>query len=364
MKKNGFYKFRLMPLCLSFFIMFATALWSANPIVYVVGYENEGAKRNEYDTVERGKAIAWVDGVKKSLSGLPDTVYSFSIYNGKIYAAGETSNNTPCYSIDGVKKEIKLEDENPELVVSGSVYDIVVYDGQVYASGETGYYQRPGSGIENVSALWLGVEIAKNGFMGDYYSNEGGGTYVMQFTIYKGKPYMTLFSEGIALEKGANYLGATYVANGKEFKLTGTEAVTSDIKVYNGKVYVSGRYKKGGYNRACFWVDGKRVDLPGGKASRATSIHVAKGKVYVSGYYYDKANKACYWENGVLKELAGGTLPGAVDDDALLPIAVHNDKVYIAGYYYEGKTKKACYWIDGKKVNLSGGVKAVAIEVQ
>ena len=327
--------------------MFAVSLFGANPTVTVVGYETEN-----------GKAIAWTDGEKKVLSGLPDEVKSFSVYSGKIYAAGFTEfkdNITPCYAVDGVKQALELATDD-EYRVYGYVEEILVSQGIVYARGIQGL-AIPDAGPAYVPSVWGdGKNVAVNINVFDPMSQSA-----KSFAVYNKNIYLLMYSSDM---NGGDDGYPYYVLNKKETKLSGSGAVATAITVSSGKVYVAGRYKKAGYNRACFWADGKQVDLPGGTASRATSIYVAQGKVYVSGYYYDKANKACYWENGVLKELAGGTLPGAVDDAAVLPIAVNNGKVYIAGSYYEGKNKKACYWVDGKRVDLPGGVKAVAIGVE
>ena len=347
MKKNGFYKFRLIPLCLSFLLLYATALWSAEPTVYVIGYETE-----------YGEVLSWTNGSKKYLTGLPNEVYSFSIYNGKLYVMGCSKNKNPCYWIDGVIKEIQLE-KSTEWVAIGGVFSTVISNGKLYAFGWTTGCVPEGCGPGSYS-LWVdGVEKKRSEFSNYEITEAEEGPGINQFTVVNDKLYMTVSDYDSSWKKSVSYF-----VDGKKFKLSGTDVVTSDIAISSGKVYIAGRYKKAGYNRACFWADGKQVELAGGKASRATSISVSKGKVYVSGYYYDTANKACYWVNGVKKDLEGGTISGAVDDSAKLPITVYNDKVYIAGYYYEGKNKKACYWVDGKKVDLPGGVEAVAIEVQ
>ena len=358
MKRSKLAKYHKLSLCISIFII-AVVVFSgctksgsksspnANPSVYVVGYETEN-----------GKAISWVDGVKKDLSGLPDEVNSFSIFNGKIYAAGFMNVSKeiikPSYSVDGSKKELPLK-QAKGYEVYGAVEDIIVSDGKVYAHGFEGVYI-PNAGVVSGSSVWVdgaeGKSVAKN--------FDSMGLQVISFAVSNGKDYLLLYNGDINIPNP--YL--CYLVNEKETRLQGgAEANAKSIVVNNGKVYVAGRYKKAGLNKACYWEDGKLIELPGGTASRATSIAVDGSNIYVSGYYYDGINKACYWINGVKTDLDGGAVSGAVAETDKLPIALANGKVYIAGNIFLNNNKKACYWVDGKRVDLPGGVKAVAIEV-
>ena len=322
--------------------MLAVSLLGATPTVYVAGYGTDGVT-----------ICAWADGKKKAESKIMENVQALSIVNGKVYVLG-SSNAKPCYWVDGVKTELPLHPVPKDAYTSsGEVRYLTIVNGTIYICGETDYNVPEGSGAK-ISTLWTNGNPSQL----DHRSMMGMGDVV--FTVSNGKAYAAISSIDIDRDKRI----VETIVNGKSKELSGNGPIATGIAVSGKSVYVAGRHASGGLNRACFWADGRQVELAGGKASRATSIYVAKGKVYVSGYYYDTANKACYWVNGVKKDLEGGTVSGAVDDSAKLPITVYNDKVYIAGYYYEGKTKKACYWVDGKKVDLPGGSQAVAIAVQ
>ena len=70
---------------------------------------------------------------------------------------------------------------------------------------------------------------------------------------------------------------------------------------------------------ACYWVNGSRVELPGG--DWATDIVVVDGDVYTSGTC---GEYACYWVNQEKYELPGLWGEGEA-------IAVDGDEVYVAG---------------------------------
>ena len=104
-------------------------------------------------------------------------------------------------------------------------------------------------------------------------------------------------------------------------------------------VYIVGEsYNSEGNLTACYWVDGSRVELPGG--AWATDIVVVNGTVYTSGT--GEASDACYWIDQTRYDLPGfwGEAEG---------IAVHNGDVYVAGWYDNG----SCYWKNGQKIDLT-----------
>jgi hypothetical protein len=102
-------------------------------------------------------------------------------------------------------------------------------------------------------------------------------------------------------------------------------------------VYIVGEsYNSDGEWGACYWVDGVRVELPGGYI--ATDIVVSNGNVYTSG----SADDACYWINQTRYDLPGN---GGVGE----AIAVDGNDVYVAGWYNNG----SCYWKNGERINLT-----------
>ena len=88
---------------------------------------------------------------------------------------------------------------------------------------------------------------------------------------------------------------------------------------------------------ACYWVNGSRVELPGG--DWATDIVVVDGDVYTSGTC---GLTACYWINQTRYDLPGEWGEGEA-------IAVDGDDVYVAGWFDNG----SCYWKNGQQINLT-----------
>ena len=347
MKRSKLAKYHKLSLCISIFII-AVVVFSgctksgsnANPKVHVAGFETEN-----------GKVCAWVDGEKTTVPNISGKVESLFIINGKVYATGSL-NKSLCYWVDGVKTELPLTDM---MVMSAEVSYLTKVDGDVHVYG-TAVISLPASEPYTILRKWINGTKADIDLTADIGASDILGA---KYTLVNGRIYASL----MLYAKGADENTAATAVGAKLTELSGKNPVPSSIAVSGQNIYVAGRYKKAGLNKACYWVDGKQVELPGGTASRATSIAVEGSNIYVSGYYYDGINKACYWINGVKTDLDGGAVSGAVAETDKLPIALANGKVYIAGNIFLNNNKKACYWVDGARVDLSGGVKAVAIEV-
>ena len=107
-----------------------------------------------------------------------------------------------------------------------------------------------------------------------------------------------------------------------------------DNPVISGStIYIVGSTSDG----ACYWVNGSRVELPGG--DWATDIVVVDGDVYTSGTC---GLTACYWINQTRYDLPGDWGEGEA-------IAVDGDDVYVAGWFDNG----SCYWKNGDQINLT-----------
>ena len=117
------------------------------------------------------------------------------------------------------------------------------------------------------------------------------------------------------------------------------DGICNSYLIEGRTVYIVGSsYNESGNQTACYWVDGVRVELPGG--AWATDIVVVDGDVYTSGT--GEASDACYWINDVRYDL-----PGSYGEAEA--IAVHNGDVYVAGWFDNG----SCYWKNGEKINLT-----------
>ena len=104
-------------------------------------------------------------------------------------------------------------------------------------------------------------------------------------------------------------------------------------------VYVAGYItNESGESTACYWLNGKRVDLGDGQIE---DIVVSDGKVYSVGWTFGA--DASYWIDDQSFTLEG-------NDAEAYAIAVHNGDVYTAG-----RDNGACYWKNTQKNKLSGG---------
>jgi hypothetical protein len=164
----------------------------------------------------------------------------------------------------------------------------------------------------------------------------------------------------------------------KDLRIAGTGGYTSGITVHSGNVYISGGFGSDGSpivgtywrDRACYWKDGTRIDLPipDGTQSITTGISVHGGNVYVSGIYGDDyysssySGIACYWKDGTKIDLP---IPDGTQSRTT-GISVQDGNVYVSGIYGDdsgsyfsynnGATSYfygiACYWKDGTKIDL------------
>ena len=113
-------------------------------------------------------------------------------------------------------------------------------------------------------------------------------------------------------------------------------------------VYIVGdSYNSEGIQTTCYWMDGVRVELPGG--DWATDIVVSNGNVYVSGTC---GANACYWINETRYDLPGDGGEGEA-------IAVDGDDIYVAGWYNNG----SCYWKNGERINLTTNAESQAFAI-
>ena len=115
-------------------------------------------------------------------------------------------------------------------------------------------------------------------------------------------------------------------------------------------VYTAGFFD-GGNEKACYWKDKLKTNLPVGTGiSYAKAITQSGGSIYIAGYYSDGGNSiACYWKDGIKTDLPAGA--GASHAYA---ITQSGGSIYIAGCYDDGGTSIACYWKDGIKTDLPG----------
>ncbi len=127
------------------------------------------------------------------------------------------------------------------------------------------------------------------------------------------------------------------------------DGICNSYLITGRTVYIVGSsYNEAGILTACYWVDGTRVELPGG--AWATDIVVVNGTVYTCGT--GESSDACYWINTTRYDLPG-------DWSEAEAIAVDGDDIYVAGWFDNG----SCYWKNGEKINLTTGRESQAFSI-
>jgi len=148
---------------------------------------------------------------------------------------------------------------------------------------------------------------------------------------------------------------ACYWKNGKRIELSNVDSTTTAIAVVGSDVYVVGDYyDAGSLNRIpCYWKNGKRIDLEG---SSAVAIAVSGSDVYIAGWYdvFDDGIPlggwvACYWKNGKRTDFwTNGPKTGS----QAYAIAVVGSDVYVAGQSNAYSDFYASYWKNGTRTRL------------
>jgi hypothetical protein len=137
-------------------------------------------------------------------------------------------------------------------------------------------------------------------------------------------------------------------------------------------VYVAGSFMDGNIEKACYWVNAERRDLPNG--TRTVAITVVDGKVYVAGYTttiaLNRANETihriCYWVDGV-QFILNPNYNGYRQEYEVQDISVINGQVYLVGRYSDSWSSgwKSYYWVGDTGYNLnseSTGILGIADE--
>jgi len=121
----------------------------------------------------------------------------------------------------------------------------------------------------------------------------------------------------------------------------------NSIEVAGSDVYITGVFKKGDNNHACYWKNGKRV-LLSKLPSEANKLVIDGKDIYVAGHIRKKGiSVAAYWKNGEITELGSGKT-----HSSLQSIVIADKKVYSCGFTTR-KVNQATYWIEESGIVLS-----------
>lgn len=259
---------------------------------------------------------------------------AIALHDRKVYVTvGESGGKTNGYSIDGIWHANQMPDEARSMYASPSIGFL---DGSLYIAG---YYITTAN--EFIACYWkdgvchpLDIPDHSDNAAGASLAVSGGSVYIAGQANY-GELVGYWIDEiwnPLSLPEGSS---SVYIA---------------DIACSEGSVYVLGNTS---IDQISLWVDGvaQTLSAPKGSECYSKKIAVADGKVYVTGYYYEKANfiQACYWKDGVFHKLD-------TPDNALsntYDIEVVEGSVFIAGNYFPNDNDfRGCYWKDGVRVDI------------
>lgn len=283
-------------------------------------------------TDEATHGVYWKNGEMTVLPGLEggstDTIASaVQFHNGSLYLAGTVGTRAfvglPCLWIDNEIKTLPVLDINN----GGSVNDMYIDGETVYTGGfveegsqalpaywrneEMTYYDCPGAQcigkaieVDNGDVyLAVGITYEHHRFEAVYYKNgeiieltslsdESQMGWPEDMTVANGKVYVV----GYYYAENGNYKPALWVDGElQELSMVDPDLIGSAyaIQVYQGHVFISGdtaRMKDPDVTPqvvetiACYWVDGKRVDLPGLSDNSETGVEGSGMAIFVSEY--------------------------------------------------------------------------------
>jgi len=250
----------------------AVAITVANGKVYTAGdYLTD--KVYAFD-IFYSKPCYWIDGIRIAFPNyIYGTIKSMTVINGSVYSIGvDTYPTRSDYYL--------LVNTNTQSSSKECLEYITTVDGVTYISGYSGspYYSAYGQrvGLDGSNAYGItvvngSVYVAGN----DYRSNNSIPCYWVDGVkrVLPGIGVATRIAVINGVEhvighnnRSGNDYEAYYWVNGEKTQLTNA-ASFSEIKNYNGNIYITGSFKQGAINIACVWKNGERFVIPGGKTA-------------------------------------------------------------------------------------------------
>jgi hypothetical protein len=294
-------------------------------------------------------------------TGIEDTgsdgnaIDAFGVFNGNLYAVGQTYNNCP---------------KNNIAVLNGSVWDTVggglrdtdalcflAYDSLLFVGGQ---FNTAGN-IHNVQgiATWDGTkwDSVGSGLFGI------GGVYAL--SLYNHEVYAggQLYNK----IRGRNIYGVgKWNGNYWDSLGKGVNGDVNALEIYNGELYVGGYFDSAGWkpaNNIARWNGAKWDSLDGGVNSVVTALCVYNGKLYVGGYFTEagsmSVNYIATWDgtkwDTVGKGISGGSFPN------VYTMCTYNHSLIVGGQFTSagGKSaKQIARWNDTVWSALGAGFNA------
>ena len=271
----------------------ATQITVVNGIVYVVGWRSISGQNNEW-------FLYWINGERKNFGlGLSERTNAtgVAIINGDVYVVGSLYMDLPNPNERAV---LWINGQSRQLASSWSkAFGIATEDGASYILVRTNnrsYYTAYGQDVSLNGDPW-GINVV-NGevyIAGSYRDSNNGGVpcYWVDGTRY-------------SLPMGNNNVGSAWgiaIANG----------VTHIIGQTSTFIPASGNSSSRNEDRTLrYWINGVIQENPPNAAS-FSAITSFENAVYITGYFRQGAlNIACYWVNGVRTAIPAGRTANAI----------------------------------------------------
>jgi hypothetical protein len=229
-------------------------------------------------------ATLWVNGVAQRLGekGRDSVARSVCVSGGDVYVAGKDGDGAVLW-INGVARMLAKGEDT-------SASAVFVHGGDVYVAGQK----------DSEAMLWVNGQSQALNTRGSAHSN-AHSVFVFEGTVFVAGGEM---AKGYTGTVGTLWVdgGRNLYAVSRDFQIVGCNSVFVSA---NADVYVAGESE--GY--ASVWKNEKLKRLSGEyNKSRAGSVHVSGGDVYVAGAERDSQNRPCavLWKDGEPRRLGGG----------------------------------------------------------
>ena len=255
-------------------------------------------------------------------AGVNNTVYALAVYNGELYVGGNFT-QAGGIAANRIARWNGTGWNTLGTGVNSTVYALAVYNGELYVGGG---FTEAGSISANSIARWNGTSWNSVG-TGSANGVSGTSAYVSEFAVYNGELYVGgrfTSAGGVAANHIARWDGTSWNSVGTG-SANGVNNEVGALKVYNDELYVGGYFSNAGnlnVNKIARW-DGtswKRVGITYGVSGFASRVHVMEiynGELYVGGSFPSAggvtANGIARWDGTSWNSVGTGSANGVIN---------------------------------------------------
>jgi hypothetical protein len=267
---------------------------------------------------------------------------SYDVYLAGTVEGASFFNTMPCYWKNGVRANLDVSDGK-----AGVASRLFVSGGDVYVSGAVHSL----NGQTYHPSYWRNSARTDLSELDSMPERQITLTFAQGILVWGGRVYVSGTAGGAATQR------ASYWVDGVRNELPGVgdgQSQGGQLQVVDGDVYVAGRARNAaGVFVPCLWRNGIRTELPVLDAAQhggAGAVQVSGSSVYAAGSDSGlQSPLPCYWRDGVRVALPLGE--NATSGDAL-GLAASGADIYVAGSVRSPAPSSACYWRNGVRVAL------------